>query len=226
MPKKLSYTVYLEPEQIERLRAISASTRVPFSVLVRDAIDLVLARYAHLIAAVAVAALVLFGAPALAHGNAPLPASEWTEDARLGVARSCVGEAGWHSYQGECAAIASVYARRWRMARERRPGLRYLDVVRAYSAALRPATRRPWVRELPASLERLGARHRRLWQRVLDSVDAWARGEATDPCPTALHYGAPAGIDIARAVRAGWVRAVCRAPTRNVFWTTTPREGK
>jgi predicted DNA-binding protein len=37
--KKLSTTVYLTPEQIERLHALAERTRVPTAVRIRDAID-------------------------------------------------------------------------------------------------------------------------------------------------------------------------------------------
>ena len=42
MPKKVSQTVYLSPEQIRKLRLLSERTRVPMAVYVREGIDFVL----------------------------------------------------------------------------------------------------------------------------------------------------------------------------------------
>ena len=43
--KKISTTVYLTQEQTEALKSLSERTRVPFSVYVREGIDLVLSKY-------------------------------------------------------------------------------------------------------------------------------------------------------------------------------------
>jgi len=40
--RKLMRTIYLDVEQIERLRKLSAKTRVPQAVYIRDGLDLVL----------------------------------------------------------------------------------------------------------------------------------------------------------------------------------------
>jgi len=47
--KKLSTTVYIEPEQNERLRLLHERTKVPVAVYIREGIDLVLAKYEHLL---------------------------------------------------------------------------------------------------------------------------------------------------------------------------------
>lgn len=39
MGRRISTTVYLDPEQIRDLRALAESTRVPMAALIRDAID-------------------------------------------------------------------------------------------------------------------------------------------------------------------------------------------
>ena len=46
MSKKILRSLYLDIEQTERLKEISTQTRVPQAVYIRDAIDLVLNRYA------------------------------------------------------------------------------------------------------------------------------------------------------------------------------------
>ena len=43
--KKLSTTVYITPEQDERLKALHARTKVPVAEYIRQGIDLVLQKY-------------------------------------------------------------------------------------------------------------------------------------------------------------------------------------
>jgi hypothetical protein len=43
--KKISSTIYVTPEQSERLKLLSERTKVPASVYIREGIDLVLKRY-------------------------------------------------------------------------------------------------------------------------------------------------------------------------------------
>lgn len=45
--KKILRSVYLEPTQAKALDALSARTRVPFAVYVREGVDAVIARYAR-----------------------------------------------------------------------------------------------------------------------------------------------------------------------------------
>ena len=47
--RKLSTTVYITPEQSERLRVLHERTKVPVSVYIREGIDLVLAKYEHML---------------------------------------------------------------------------------------------------------------------------------------------------------------------------------
>jgi len=44
--KKVAATVYLEPEQVEALRALSKRTRVPQQAYLREGVDAILERYA------------------------------------------------------------------------------------------------------------------------------------------------------------------------------------
>jgi predicted DNA-binding protein len=46
LSKKKLWCLYLDIEQVEKLKELSTKTRVPQSVYIRDAIDLVLNRYA------------------------------------------------------------------------------------------------------------------------------------------------------------------------------------
>ncbi|MBK8998346.1 MAG: ribbon-helix-helix domain-containing protein [Myxococcales bacterium] len=45
--KKISTTVYITPEQNERLHLLHNRTKVPVAVYIREGIDLVLKRYEH-----------------------------------------------------------------------------------------------------------------------------------------------------------------------------------
>ncbi len=47
--KKVSTTIYVTPEQSEQLRLLNERTKVPVAVYIREGIDLVLKRYAHLL---------------------------------------------------------------------------------------------------------------------------------------------------------------------------------
>lgn len=45
--KKISTTVYITPEQNEKLRLLHERTKVPVAVYIREGIDLVLKSYEH-----------------------------------------------------------------------------------------------------------------------------------------------------------------------------------
>ena len=47
--KKISTTIYVTPEQSERLRLLHERTKVPVAVYIREGIDLVLRQYSHLL---------------------------------------------------------------------------------------------------------------------------------------------------------------------------------
>jgi hypothetical protein len=47
--KKISTTIYVTPEQDERLRLLHDRTKVPVAVYIREGIDLVLRQYGHLL---------------------------------------------------------------------------------------------------------------------------------------------------------------------------------
>jgi|SRR5580693_4985087 hypothetical protein len=47
--KKISTTIYVTPEQSERLRLLHQRTKVPVAVYIREGIDLVLRQYDHLL---------------------------------------------------------------------------------------------------------------------------------------------------------------------------------
>ena len=47
--KKISTTIYVTPEQSERLRLLHERTKVPVAVYIREGIDLVLRQYGHVL---------------------------------------------------------------------------------------------------------------------------------------------------------------------------------
>jgi predicted DNA-binding protein len=47
--KKLSTTIYITPEQNERLKVLHERTKMPIAVYIREGIDLVLAKYDHVL---------------------------------------------------------------------------------------------------------------------------------------------------------------------------------
>jgi Ribbon-helix-helix domain len=47
--KKISTTIYVTPDQNDRLKLLHETTKVPVAVYIREGIDLILAQYAHLL---------------------------------------------------------------------------------------------------------------------------------------------------------------------------------
>ena len=47
MRKKISTTIYVTPEQADKLKLLHERTKVPVAVYIREGIDLVLKRYEH-----------------------------------------------------------------------------------------------------------------------------------------------------------------------------------
>ncbi len=47
--KKISTTIYITPEQSDRLKLLHARTKVPIAVYIREGIDMVLKHYAHML---------------------------------------------------------------------------------------------------------------------------------------------------------------------------------
>ncbi len=49
MRKKISTTIYVTPEQADKLKLLHERTKVPVSVYIREGIDLILRHYAHML---------------------------------------------------------------------------------------------------------------------------------------------------------------------------------
>ncbi len=47
--KKLSTTVYITPEQADRLKLLHERSKVPVAVFIREGIDMVLEKYDHIL---------------------------------------------------------------------------------------------------------------------------------------------------------------------------------
>ena len=47
--KKISTTIYVTPEQNDRLKLLHDRTKVPVAVYIREGIDLVIKQYAHVL---------------------------------------------------------------------------------------------------------------------------------------------------------------------------------
>jgi hypothetical protein len=168
-------------------------------------------------------ALITLGGECDARAEVPVPADQWTDETRLWLARSLVGEVGWRRPE-EQAAVAWVYATR---ARSSSKGFGWL--LRRYSAAIRAPglKRQPWIGEIrdhrrPPSWPRgplWKGLHDQAWLDVLELVDGFEAGLVPNPCPEANHYGGP--MDAWRADAARWAR-VCRDKRfRNHFYSST-----
>lgn len=125
----------------------------------------------------------------------PIPESQWNDETKLWLARSCVGEAGFVAYE-ECIGIAWVYAARWRASPR---GTTLEDVIRGYSAAVkrRSTLRRKWILNLRLDGKRpkrwpkrlLWSGHRPFWEKILRELDQWAKGRRENPVEGANHFG-------------------------------------
>lgn len=153
-----------------------------------------------------------------------VPDDEWSDEAKLWLARSVLGEAGWKR-PDEYSAIAYVYATR----AEQTGRYDFLGMVKQYSAAVRaPGKRRnPWLFELGFDKTRppswpMGPQwpglHDEAWFQTLEWADAWQAGEHENPCPGANHFGSYQ--DSHRASNARWMRIRCKVSTRNRFYTS------
>jgi predicted DNA-binding protein len=78
--KKISTTIYVTPEQNDRLKLLHERTKVPVAVYIREGIDLVLRHYAHLLPG----QLALDVTPPAPAVEAKKPAGEATTDEESG----------------------------------------------------------------------------------------------------------------------------------------------
>lgn len=126
---------------------------------------------------------------------APLAASAKKPDVALWLARSCVGEAGWDSYESlECPAIMHVY-----LKLALKTDVPLYRVTRKYSAAIktRSTRARRWLLHLnreatrpqkwPKNVKWSVCRDR--WKIMLKLADLFLTGHVGDPLPEARHYG-------------------------------------
>ena len=165
-----------------------------------------------------------------------VPEDQWNDDAKLWLARSVIGEAGWRQFD-EYSAIAFVYATRAEQSKR----YDFLGMVKRYSAAVRAQGKRrqPWLFELGFEGKRPRSwpvdpatktgplwtgLHRDAWLETLAWADAWQAGERANPCEGANHFGGY--IDRHRAAAARWVRIKCEPRTRNRFYTSLKLTGK
>lgn len=126
----------------------------------------------------------------------PIPEEEWDESVKLWVARSCAGEAGFDAVD-ECIGIAWVYATRWNGLKK--SNIKFVDVVRKYSAAIKHKSThtRRWILNL-----NLGGKkpvgwpnrlrwknHKDMWNEILFALDEWVDGKRPNPVLGADHFG-------------------------------------
>lgn len=113
------------------------------------------------------------------------------KDTAVLLAQSCVGEAGFKSWEtGECAAIAHIYRKRSMLS-----GAPLRNMVRSYSSAVKPGNGKPWILQLdrkgtrPEYFRGDWGKYKDDWKSTLGLMDAFLRGDIPDPLPEALHYG-------------------------------------
>jgi len=171
----------------------------------------------------------------------PIPKSQWTEEAKLWGARSCIGEAGFGSPAtpeealNECVSIMHVYATRYWDIRKTGRGWSLTKVIRKYSAAVKQHSThtRPWILGLrldgakpehwPKNIR--WGKHKPLWTQKLEALDKWAVGELVTLTPDADHYGGSMDARHAEYVRR-WSRVVTPEYYRNIFFNSKQLTGK
>lgn len=188
-----------------------------------------------LVLALAVVGLLLTRAQAR---SLPLPEEQWTEGARLWLARCQVAEAGWESHRDH-DAIAWVLARRWSQyinhpAQPPR-SVTFEKFIQMYSVPLQgePVSRRQkWVRQLSFDAEQPAdwppavswLRHAPLWDAVLVRADEWSRGTVPDPSAgVAMHWGGRTDKDPPPRAYYWW--EPLQLGTRNTFYRIRRRHG-
>jgi len=149
----------------------------------------------------------------------PIPARQWNSEARLWLARSCAGEAGFGALE-ECSAIAWVYA-----SRSGSSGVSFVTMVKDYSAAVKKDNRsgREWILGLQLdgrkpkgwSKNLNWKKHKLLWGRMLAMLDVWSEGKIANPVESANHFGGAMDTPGRR-----WKRIIPKsyAPFRNRFY--------
>lgn len=183
--------------------------------------------------AVAIIASVLVLCSEIATAGGPLrpiPAEQWTPQARYMVARCAVGEAGL-SREREHVAIAQVIARRWARRVKQDGEWTIKHQVSAYCAGYSPSSAaNQWVKDLPRGQQdqwpREAGSHEAEWWKLHDRLDAWSEGRVHSPCRGADHWG---GLRIAidrrranKAVSEGrWRKIKCQVETANTFYALT-----
>jgi hypothetical protein len=172
-------------------------------------------QYAVLILLLVVLVLCLLKLAVPAQADCRYPdcqlAAQWTPAARLQVARALWGECG-----PECArypdasAIPHIFVKRWQRRVLVEPDVTLEVVTTRYAKPLRAKHERGRrVQSLPwGPLEGPLAKHNADWIAILVQVGRVARGEVSDPCRPALHYGGDMDAQPESFVRVcRWVRA-------------------
>ncbi len=171
----------------------------------------------------------------------PIPKSQWTAEAKLWGARSCVGEAGFGSPTtpeealNECVSIMGVYAKRYHDIRKTGRRWSLTKVIRKYSAAVKQHSThtRPWILTLQLNSTKpehwpkniRWKVHKPLWTQKLEALDKWAAGELVTLTPDADHYGGSMDARHAEYVRR-WSRVVTPEYYRNIFFNSKQLTGK
>lgn len=117
------------------------------------------------------------------------------DDTTLWLARSCIGEAGWNSWNtGECAAILHIYKKRSEIT-----GQSILKQASQYSSAIKDfkGKRNRWVLNLkenagrpkhwPSNLN--WKKYKVHWIMTMIFVEMFLHDMTVDPIPNAVHYG-------------------------------------
>lgn len=109
----------------------------------------------------------------------------------LNLAKSCIGEAGFSNFE-ECVSIMYVYH-----SRSQKSGVSISKMVKEYSAPLKVAEKRTWIKNLNMAMARpkgwpnrlRWSTHKAWWQGIIETIKLWETGVLANPTEHADHFG-------------------------------------
>lgn len=111
----------------------------------------------------------------------PIPASEWTPQARKTLGQACGREVDLSPrVRRDHAMIAFVSAYRWKAQRK---GWSFAETTRRHANLHKPTKRTRWALGLPGTLS-----DREHWNRLGAYLDRWQRGLVANPCNGAVTW--------------------------------------
>ena len=182
-------------------------------------------------------------APSAPTRTALLPATEWTTEAHTWLSRAVTAEVGLPETtrdEEEQILLAYILLDRYNVRKARNPKEHFVDTVRAYRNGMKKhkkvhTPRMLWLRNLPGVAVANGEvvyplqkpKHwpktaswsaaQKVYGKTWVTMDKWAKGELSNPCPGAKHWGSVTDPRIK-----GMRRLKCSRLYKNVIYGHKP----